>query len=299
MTRFPKVAFVLSMGLGTLAALPGCGASAADSTAQTAQAVTRAPFVQPAQGIVKMMLVALGDVPLRADQRATIDQMAKDAEARHDGVRAAREAMMLAIADQIQAGAIDRAGLQPKIDALGAAMDKSRPADRAAFEKLHALLDANQRVAFVDAFQAHAPGHGGGEGMDRMKQLGDELKLTDEQRGKIREALGAEMHGDHGPGGDHGPRGDHGPDGDHGPRGDHGPGAGMPPGGPGGKVMDAFKSDHFVLDEVAPTPDAKERTKGGDRMLHLAEIALPILTPEQRTTLAGKIRDRAKSDEME
>ncbi|HEX7601732.1 MAG TPA: hypothetical protein VF316_09010 [Polyangiaceae bacterium] len=288
MTRFPKVAFVLSIGLGTLAALPGCGASSSETTAQTAQGATRAPFVQPAQGVVKMMLVALGDVPLRADQRATIDQMAKDAEARHDGVRAAREAMMLAVADQIQAGAIDRAALQPKIDALTAAMDKARPADRAAFEKLHALLDANQRVAFVDAFQAPAPGHGGpGEGMDRMRKLGDELKLTDDQRAKIHELMSAEMHGDHGPGGDRGPRGD------------HGPGPGMPRGGPGGKVMEAFKGDHFVLDEVAPPPDAKEMGKGGDRMLRLAEIALPILTPEQRTALAGKIRDHAKSEEME
>jgi hypothetical protein len=284
----PKVAFVLTLGLGTLAALPGCGASAADTTAQTAQAATRAPFAQPAQaGPAKLVLAALGDVPLRAQQRATIEQMAKDAEARHEGVRAAREALALAVADQIQAGAIDRAALQPKIDALTAAMDKAGPADRAAFEKLHALLDPDQRVAFVDAMKAHGPGeHGGGEGMDRMKQLGDELKLTDEQRGKIRELMTAEWHGNHGPpgGGDH-----------HGP-----PGGGMHREGPGGKLLEAFKTDHFVFDEVAPPPDAKEMMgKGGDRMLHLAEIVLPILTPEQRTILAGKIRDQAKSGDVD
>ena len=289
MTRFPKVAFVLTLGLGTLAALPGCGASAAETPTQTAQAATRAPFAQPSHGPVKMILVALGDVPLRADQRATIDQLAKDAEARHDGVRAAREAMTLAVADQVQAGSIDHAALQPKVDALVAAMDKARPADRAALEKLHALLDADQRVAFVDAMQAHGPGRpGGGEGMERLKQLGDELKLTDEQRGKIRELITAEWRGNHG-GPPH--------DGDHGPG--PGPGGGMHHGGHPGKVLDAFKGDHFVLDEVAPPPDAKELIRGGDRMLHLAEVVLPILTPEQRTALAGKIRDRAKSDDLD
>jgi len=34
-------------------------------------------------------------------------------------------------------------------------------------------------------------------------------------------------------------------------------------------------------------------------MLHLAEIVLPILTPEQRTILAGKIRDQAKSGDVD
>ena len=284
MARFPKVAFVLSLGLGTLAALPGCGASSAETTAQTAQGATRAPFAQPSHGPVKMILLALGDVPLRADQRATIDQMAKDAEARHEGVRAAQEALTLAVADQIQAGAIDHAALQPKVDALTAAMDKARPADRAALEKLHALLDADQRVAFVDAMKAHGPGHpGGGEGMERLKQLGDELKLTDEQRGKIRELLTAEWRGEHG-GPPH--------DGEHGPR-----GGGMH-GMHGGKVLDAFKGDHFVMDEVAPPLDAKELGKGGDRMLHMADIVLPVLTPEQRTALAAKIRDHAKEGEL-
>ena len=117
---------------------------------------TRAPVAQSAHGQVKLIGDALGDVPLTAAQRAELEQLATDAEARHAAARAAGKDMMLALAGQVEAGAIDRAALKAKVDAVSAALLASQPADRAGFQKLHDILGPDQRVAFVDAFEARA-----------------------------------------------------------------------------------------------------------------------------------------------
>ena len=65
-----------------------------------------------------------GDVPLTPEQRGDIEKLAVDADARHEGARAAKKELLLAMAAQVQAGTIDRAALQPKIDALVAAAGK-------------------------------------------------------------------------------------------------------------------------------------------------------------------------------
>lgn len=306
---FRTLAVVLGLATAALVG-SGCGATSTTETpAQTAQAATKAPFNVPAHGFVKASLDALGDVALRPEQRPVIEQLAKDAEARHDPVQKAREALMLAVADQVQAGAVDKAALQPKIDALKAAMDAAKPADAAALEKLHATLDKDQRAAFVAALQAkwhdhdHGDDHGGppggpgaagpgGGGMmafGPLAQLGADLKLTDDQKAKIRQAIFAQHFGP----GAGGP-------------GAGGPGAGA--GAPGGrmhdwhgaheriqKMTDAFKSDHFVVAELEGDHAGKDfMAEHGERMFQLAGTILPILTPEQRTTLAAKIRDRVK-----
>jgi len=68
----------------------------------------------------------------------------------------------------------------------------------------------------------------------------------------------------------------------------------------GQAVMAAFKQDTFVLDQVSPAKDvAQQVNRGTDRILGIAEIALPILTPAQRTLAAQKLRERAASAEPE
>ncbi len=297
---------VLGLGLATAAYVTsGCGASSGtEPTAQTAQAATKAPFTVPAHGFVKVSLDALGDVPLRPEQRPQIEALAKDAEARHQSSRDAKNALVTAIADQVQAGTLDRAALQPKIDALQAAMKASKPLDAAALEKLHAVLDPEQRAAFVAALQAKwhdhggpehgGPEHGGPPGADHdgppsspmgrgmgfgpLAQLGADLKLTDDQKDKIKQALFAQHDA---AGGMHDWRG------------------GMREGHERlEKLTEAFKSEHFVVAELEPKDSEPKdfMTDHGDKMFKLGQAVLPILTPEQRTILAGKIRDHAKEE---
>jgi hypothetical protein len=111
----------------------GCGGSTADTSPQTAQsAATLAPVGAQTHGPVRLVGEALGDVPLRPDQRTELEKLASDAEARHQATLSARKDIVDAVAAQVEAGKIDRAALQPKIDAAADAWAKVQGDDRAA-----------------------------------------------------------------------------------------------------------------------------------------------------------------------
>jgi Spy/CpxP family protein refolding chaperone len=275
MKMIPTFASASLLALALSVAACG-GTTAADQGPQTAQsALTTAPIGVATHGPVKMVADALGDVPLRADQRTELEKLATEAEARHQATASAHKDLMEAVAVQIEAGSIDRAALQPKIDAAANAWKSVQDADRASLERVHAILDASQREKFVDALQARmkaarsehegkAKGHEGG-----IHAWAADLKLTDAQREQLKQAFRDNMKA-------------------------HGAAAGLREGwkehhARAGKVMDAFKTDHFVLDEVAPKQDPQAiADKMSGRILHMAEVALPILTPEQRSIAAAE-----------
>lgn len=275
--------FVLPFTLALAVPAFGCGAATTNAQASSAQGAARAPVAQNAHGPLKVIGEALGDVPLTADQRTHIEQLAADADARHADARAARKDLTFALAAQIQAGHLDRAALAPKLDALSAALQKAQPADRTGFEQLHAILGADQRVAFVDALEAHIGEHMGAmRETHPMKQWAEDLKLTGDQKKQIRTALKTHFEAAGGPGheGGWGPHG-------------HGGGDGHER---GAKILAAFKQDRFVIDEVIPPKDiSKQVAHMSDRFLGVAETVLPILTPDQRNVAAQKLRDRAET----
>jgi Spy/CpxP family protein refolding chaperone len=286
MQSLSRHALLLSLALAAPAL--GCGGGVASEPVTTAEsATTRAPVAQSSRGPLRIVGDALGQVPLTASQRTQIEKLAADAEARHVESHAARKDLMLAVADQVQAGRIDRAALQPRIDALAAALGKAQPADRASFEQLHALLSTEQRATFVDAIEARVDGHGDWtHRRQAMKQWADDLKLTEDQKAQIRSALRARFHAS---------------DADHGVRepSEHG---GEHPwaeaGRHGAKVLAAFKQDRFVMDEVAPPRDLTQAAaKMSEHLLGVADTVLPLLTPEQRTIAAQKIREKAAAGE--
>jgi Spy/CpxP family protein refolding chaperone len=133
---FKRSLLALSLTFASPMLALGCGGSVTSEPPQTADtATTKAPIAVSAHGPVKLFGEALGDVPLTAAQRAQIEQLANDAEARHSDARAARKDLMTVLASQVQRGQIDRAALQPKLDGLTAALQKAQPGDRAAFEQ--------------------------------------------------------------------------------------------------------------------------------------------------------------------
>ena len=274
MLRHSLVALSLVLAVPAL----GCAGTVTSEPPTTAEtATTRAPVAVNAHGPVKLFGQALGDVPLTASQRSAIEGLATAAETRHAEARSAGQDLMNALAAQIEAGQIDRAALQPKIDALTAAMQTAQPADRSAFEQLHAILTPDQRSAFVDAIEAHA-----GELKDTMrehhglKQWAADLNLTDDQKSQIKDAIKARLQSS-----------------------GHEVAAELKGAKHEGKqVMDAFKGDRFVMDEVAPAKDIAARVNGmTGHVLAIAEAALPVLTPAQRTLAAQKIREKAQSSD--
>jgi Spy/CpxP family protein refolding chaperone len=254
----------------------GCGGSTADTSPQTAQsAATLAPVGAQTHGPVKLVGDALGDVPLRPDQRTELEKLAADAETRHQSIAPAKKDLMEALATQIEAGKIDRAALQPKIDAAADAFARVRDDDRAALERMHAILDASQRAKFVDALQARFEAKRGemkgrhGE----MKQWAEDLKLTDAQKSQIKDAMRAQWKAGHEQGEGH-PMTEMKAHKDH-----------------GQQVLEAFKADRFVMDEVAPKKDTRAMAaKMSGHFIQMAETVMPILTAEQRTLAAQKLR---------
>jgi Spy/CpxP family protein refolding chaperone len=313
MNNVRSFVFALSLGAASVVAV-GCGGSVEQPQTQ-ASAASKAPIAQNTHGVVKMFGAALGEVALRPEQRTEIEKLALAADQRHAAMGDGRKELMLAVAAQIESGAIDKAALQPKIDRIVADMEKGRPEDNAALARVHAILDPEQRNAFVDALEAHFKGgfhggkaghhggkgkHHGGEGgehakggehgkggeagehharmggMMGLKQLSDDLKLTDEQKTKIFEAMKAAREAN---------KGDH-----EGMR--ERMGARM---GEGKKALESFRTDTFDPNAAAPSADKlrAQVSEGSTRMLGMAETVLPILTPEQRKVAAEKVRTMA------
>jgi Spy/CpxP family protein refolding chaperone len=290
-TRFTlALPLALALSVGSLAAV-GCGGSVEQPQTQ-ATAASKAPLAAQSRGVVKLFGEALGDVELRADQRTELEKLAVAADARHAAMAAGKKDLMLALADQVEKGSIDRAALQPKIDRIVGDLEKARPEDNAALVRMHALLDANQRNAFVDALESRFKGkrhgkHGGekgeaGEhaeqagpmaGMHAMKQLADDLKLTDDQRSQIKDALKSGREG-------------------------HSFREMRDRMGEGKKALESFRTDTFDPNAAGPPPaELRARAAAGTgRVVGIAEKVLPILTPEQRKLAAEKLRTLAGTD---
>lgn len=287
MKSLRSLAFAVALGAGVLS-LGACSGTV-EQPPQTSAAVTKAPIGVNTHGLVKVMGEALGEVPLRADQRAELEKLAQDAEQRHLATAAGRKELALAIADQVEKGSIDRAALQPKIDRVVADFEKVRPEDKAAIARVHQILDPEQRNAFVDALESSFKGKRREHmkaGFGKMKAFADELKLTEEQRAKIFETL-KESRKQHAA--EH-PKGKL--EGKHHKsfafRGKHN----------GKHALESFRNDTFDADKVLPAPPKEKIAAGQTRMLDMAEKILPILTPEQRKIAADKIRAMAEKGEL-
>src|SRR5262249_55610613 len=137
------------------------------------------------------------DVPLRPDQRKEIEGLATAFEQRHAAGLAARKDFADVLAASIERGSIDRTAITPKIQAIGDAMAQAQPADRAAIERLHAILDHDQRVELVDAAKAQFHDRKQDHfGRHHMEEWARDLKLTSDQRDRIRDALKARFEGE-------------------------------------------------------------------------------------------------------
>jgi Spy/CpxP family protein refolding chaperone len=293
MKNVRTVVFAAALGLGSFAAV-GCGGSVEQPQTQ-ASAVSKGPIAPQSHGVVKVFGEALGEVSLRPDQRTELEKLAAAADARHAAMAEGKKDLMLAVADQIDKGAIDRNALQPKIDRIVADLEKGRPEDNAALARVHAILDADQRNAFVDALESKlkARHHGGDDkgekkgkgekgegaehggrmgGMHGLKQLAEDLELTDEQKSQIKDALKSAHEG-------------------------HSLREMAERFGEGKRVLESFRSDKFDANEATPAPE-KLRARaaiGTSRALGVAEKVLPILTPEQRKLAAEKLRSMANA----
>lgn len=264
---------VLSIVLAAVALSgAGCGASIDPVESAEGAGATKAPVAVDAKGPVKLLGQAFAEVALSAEQRAEIEKLAAEAAARHEPIAARKRELAEAVAAQIEAGRIDRAALAPKIRALSTAWQSAQAGDRPAIQRVHALLDADQRDALVDAIEDRVRAKLHERPMrQRMKEWVTDLKLSDDQVDRIKDSIKARWH----------------------QHGDGGPADFRNPLQRGKDALEAFRDDDFDVGEKVPVLDPAGA--GGDRLIGVVETVLPILTPEQRALAARKIREHASA----
>jgi hypothetical protein len=261
LSRFIRVAGILTLGL---VAAPSFARSDTPGVTQPSEESSAGGM----HGAGRLIERALEELQLRPDQKEAIDAMKAQAAERHAPVKAARRALATAIADQLEKGDLDRCALAQKVDALASAAGQAHPGDRADFERLHSILDSQQRKAFVDALKRQW------ESMEKMHEpsaladkIAKKLSLSPEQRTRLEKVLTGlrEIRRAEPWYAAHRERWT--------------------------KILDAFEGDHFVLDDVAPMGDATAHAKARvERHLWAGEAIFPVFTPDQRKLLAEKIR---------
>jgi len=272
----------LAVLLAALAAVPlaGCGGSTSSTTESAPAAAAEADTAAKAKAHPRSFAdgalgLALEQPGLRADQKQKIEALRAELAGASTGVRAARVAIAEKVAEQIKAGAIDRGALAPLLETAERASEGSRPAEQKALNGLHAVLDAKQRQALVDAAFAKIGSlrDHKGEAHERLEQLADELELSDTQRRAIKDkARAGFLHGlaEH-----HAEHGKH--------------EARMK------ELGAAFASADFDATKLDVGKEGSPMAKRmADGMIGLVEAALPELTAAQRIKLADHVVAHAR-----
>jgi Spy/CpxP family protein refolding chaperone len=249
---------IASLGLATVFTTP---ARADTAHATPPEATHPVPQAESGGGIVELVDEALSTIQLRQDQKDTVKKLGDEVAVAAKPVEEAKGKLLEELANEIGKGKVDAASFDDEIAAVDKAVDAAAPIERAAFEKLHATLDPQQRTEFADNMM-----RGLRKQLTHRKAAKDELRLTQDQKDKIH----AIMHG--------------------------GEGMARIDKAIGGlvRVLAAFEGDEFKLDEIIPPGHAGERVDKMARGLVEASAKVSdILTPEQRATVAKKLAEKA------
>ena len=267
MNRWIRNALVSSSLIGALALVPSAVAFASDAAHGDA-----GPHGHGFRG-GGLLGAALKIDSLTADQRAAIEKLVASRRAAGVPVRQAEAQLLTILAQQVEQAKIDPQGLSASLGAEQSASNAQASAERDALAQLHSILSSAQREQLVDRISQAGHGHEGKEGHEGREAhegghdghggrwLGRALDLTPGQEAQIRANLQAERNG--------------------------APDAHVGHGGERAALLQAFRGDSF---------DPSAFVKAHDRgigMEKLAAAAVPVLTPEQRATLATKLRERA------
>jgi Spy/CpxP family protein refolding chaperone len=295
-------AWILKTGLaaavfGCVVAVSGCGGSStapAASGADTAQTTTADEEAHHHRhhhhgGMAILIGLSLKDLTdLTADQKTAIEKIKSDLHAKMEPVHAADQAVETTLADGVAAGALDKGKDDAAIANLTTAAATLHDATADAINQLHNVLTAPQRAALVDKIQAHWQKWKDAHGKDEegtepkpheggpLAHIQKELALTDDQVAKIKAAF---SDGVKAAGQTH----------DHKEVEGHMQAFGT-----------AFKADTFDAKTLATENDANKHIAswGATRMARFFEAVAPVLTPDQRTKLAARMREHASKPAM-
>ncbi|MFI5297604.1 MAG: periplasmic heavy metal sensor [Polyangiales bacterium] len=231
-------------------------------------------------GFAMFIAMSLDSLGFSPEQEVAIKKIQADLHSKMSPAHQAEKAVILALADGIAAGAIDKAKIDAAMATLATAAAGVHDAVADSLNELHAALTPAQRIALVDKVEAHfAVWHHHNvteETAEKDKKgghlgkLAKELGLSTDQVEKIRESFKTSSGG--------------------------------------ARKFDkdeaeahlkafgaAFVSDKFDAKTVVTGGPAGAHlaTFGAERMVRFYTAVLPQLTPEQRTKLADDLRRHA------
>jgi Spy/CpxP family protein refolding chaperone len=305
--------WVLIAGSGLVAcenaSSSGGGATSASASAAAANSVAESPPAPtvPAQpitaddsvneslrdyhrhhhgGLTTYISMAVDTLGLDEAKRATVEKIQSDLRAKTAPARAAENDLLAAIADGVAAGKLDTAKINAALEKHAAASTGIHEATAEALTQLHDALSPAERAALVDKVKAHWEvwhkvnvDEKAGNKEEKGGHLGSLTKLlslTPDQVDKISTALGTDAPVT--------PKTD--------------------PKAEDGHVQSfaaAFLADKFDAKSLASSATASAghvARHGGGRLVRFYTAVTPVLTPEQRTTLAAEIRERANDDQI-
>jgi Spy/CpxP family protein refolding chaperone len=229
-------------------------------------------------GVTQFIAMSLDTLGVSDSKRPKVEAVQVDLHACMTPAREIENDLLVTMADGITAGTIDTGKVDAKIAQLDAAATTVHVCSADALNKLHAVLSPTERRALVEKVQAHwgvwrHVNHeaevGGKEQGGRLADLAQELGLTTDQVEKMAAALQAGLASLAGK---------------------------FEPKKVEEHVQEfstAFVDKSFDAKSLTSNANGHVATCGARRMSLFYETVTPLLTPDQRTTLAQHLREHA------
>lgn len=230
-------------------------------------------------GVTLLIAMSLDTLGVSPEQRTAVGKIRRDLQAAMEPARVAEQSLEALLADGVAAGNLDAGKVNDALTRLTAEAAALHDACAGALNELHAVLTPDQRAALVDKVEAHwavwqkanADENAVAANPDgHLSTLATDLDLSSDQVARIRMDLAERMMSV--------PRPD--------------------PQALSTRIVafgDAFRSETFdarVL-TAARRADAELASWGSTHLARLVETAMPVLTAQQRATLAARLREHA------
>jgi len=161
------------------------------ASAQGTAPTTCEPGAEPASHeLTRLLDDAISVLRLEPNQASSFEDLEKRLRVDDVVARQAKQAVLLALADQLEAGRVELAPLQRVLTTYMAARKQLSGTFRAALEQIYTTLDPAQRKRFAESFaqqfQAEVQKQLSPEWIDAFATT---LKLTDEQKKQLAEMI--------------------------------------------------------------------------------------------------------------
>ncbi len=272
----------------------GCGASSRNSPPPTGNASAIANDDEAVSGLMEhhrfhhhggvtlFIAMSLDTLGVSPERQAALERIRGDLLDRMDPARVAEQKLAATLADGIAAGSIDAVKVDADVAQVTAAAVRVPDESAGPLNELHALLTPPERAAIVDKIEAHwavwlatNADESGPKSPERghLAALTAELGLSADQVDTIRAGLRGTMKTV--------PRID------------------RPEIAAHLRAFDdAFRGEAFDAKSftTASADHASLVGWGAAQMAHFVETVTPVLTPDQRTKLAQRLREHATHD---